>query len=62
MLKTINVILFAIIILIAGCSAEKSLAFEINGKITGAENKKIVLETMSFPNAGNRVRPATGRE
>ncbi len=53
MFKTINVILIAVIFLVVGCSTEKSLAFEIKGKISGAENKKIVLETMSFPNAGN---------
>ena len=53
MFKKINVILVTLLFVIAGCSAEKGLAFEINGKITGAENKKIVLETMSFPNSGN---------
>ncbi len=53
MFKITNVILIAVLFIIAGCSREKGLAFEINGKIAGAENKKIVLETMSFPSAGN---------
>ncbi len=53
MFKITNIILVTLLLVIAGCSTEKSVAFEINGKITGAENKKIVLETMSFPNAGN---------
>lgn len=53
MLKTINGFVVAILLLTAACSTEKGLAFEIKGKIVGAENKKIVLETMSFPKSGS---------
>ena len=34
------------------CDKKSGDPFTINGTITGAENKKIILETMTFPEAG----------
>ncbi len=47
--KLSHYIAVGVLFLTMACNAEKAGAFKINGQITGAENKKIVLETMSFP-------------
>ena len=53
MKKSTSLILTIIFYLFISCAAEKGKPFELTGHIKGAENKKVILETMSFPNSGN---------
>ena len=53
-MKKLSLILLPLLIggLLNSCASQKSEAFEISGVIKGAENKKVLLESMTFPANG----------
>ncbi|MBK8344241.1 MAG: AhpC/TSA family protein [Bacteroidetes bacterium] len=52
MRKQFLIILSMLFVVITACNKSAGDAFTINGSIVGAENKQVVLETMSFPEIG----------
>ncbi|MGB4931439.1 MAG: TlpA disulfide reductase family protein, partial [Chitinophagales bacterium] len=52
MRKQFLIILSMLFVVITACNKSVGDAFTINGSIVGAENKQVVLETMSFPEIG----------
>lgn len=55
MQKQLLFLFTALTIAFASCSKTSVNAFSLEGTITGAENKKIILETMTFPEIGKPV-------
>ncbi|MFI5173174.1 MAG: hypothetical protein ACHQFW_12335, partial [Chitinophagales bacterium] len=53
MKKSSVLFLSAIVFFLFSCSTEKGLPFELKGEIKGAENKKVTLESMTFPNSND---------
>lgn len=53
MFKKTYFIAAVIALLSISCGSKSGSGFEISGKITGAENRKIILESMSFPGLNN---------
>ena len=52
MRKLFFILFSTIAIIIAGCAATEGNPFTVDGNIKGAENKKVILETMTFPELG----------